>query len=228
MRNRRELSIIIPAAGTGRRMKSYGPKPMIDLPGGETVLGRQIRVLRTVFPKSDLVVVVGYEADRVMRSLPPGVRAVENESYETTGVARSLGMGLRVALHRRILIVYGDLVFTAPAVSWAASAGPSVLLDSHGQMDSEEIGATVVGGFVTSFNYGLPAKWGQVALLAGRELDLFKRFVWSEDTRRHFGFEALNSVIDAGGRIRAVEPAGVRIVEIDAPRDIERAREIVS
>ena len=39
--NENNISIIIPAAGVGRRMKSYGPKPLIKV-GNSTIIKNQI------------------------------------------------------------------------------------------------------------------------------------------------------------------------------------------
>lgn len=225
-RNSRDLSIVIPAAGMGRRMKSYGPKPLIELPGRETVIGRQLRILRSSFPRADVVVVVGYEAERVIKSLPSGIKVVENEFHAETNVVRSIGMGLRVASHNNVLLAYGDLVFNQDAIGWACSDGSSVLVDSRGQIGEDEVGVAIVKGRVTNLSYGLPIKWAQIAYLTGRELELFKRVAWDPERKRHFGFEALNAVIDAGGRIGAIEPRGMRIAEIDSSRDIESARRV--
>src|SRR3982751_246557 len=97
--NSRNLSIVIPAAGVGRRMKSFGPKSLIELGDGQTVLSRQLHILRSTYPTADIVLVLGHEADRIIRSLPSasGIKVVENENHSETNVARSLAMGIRVA-----------------------------------------------------------------------------------------------------------------------------------
>lgn len=219
----RDISIIIPAAGLGRRMKSYGPKSLIEVGGSETILSRQLRILRSAYPRADIVLVVGYEGERVLRTLPFGIKVVENELYAETNVARSIAMGLRVASHSNVLVVYGDLVFNAEAISWTVQDGSSILIDRRGQMGDDEVGVTVVDGRATNMSYGLPIKWGHIAYLTGRELELFKHSVWQIAARRSFGFEVLNQVIDKGGRLRVVEPVGCRLAEVDTSRDIERA-----
>jgi choline kinase len=220
----RDLTVIVPAAGVGRRMKSYGVKALVELSLRETIISRQIRIIRSVFPKADIVVVTGYEVERLMRALPHGVKVVENERYEETNVIRSISMGLRVASYPNVLIVYSDLVFNKEAVSWANTNGSGVLIDSRHQFGDDEVGTMIVDGRVTNFSFGLPVKWGQIAYLTGRELELFRRIASQSDKRRHFGHEVLNSVIDAGGRIRAIEPRDLKIVEIDSSKDIEIAK----
>ncbi len=222
----RNLSIVIPAAGMGRRMKSYGPKPLIELRAGETVIDRQIRILTATFPHADITVVLGHEIDRVVQSLPSFVKVVENERHAETNVLRSIGMGLRVADHDSVLVVYGDLVFNEAAVAGFVLPHSTLLVDGRGQIADEGVGATVVDGRVTQLGYGLATKWAQVMLLTGQEMSMFEKISLMPDRRMHFGFEALRSVIEEGGSFRAIEPREGRLVEIDSAKDIERARSI--
>lgn len=223
---RHDLSIIIPAAGMGRRMKSYGPKPLIELPGRETVINRQIRILRSLFPCADIVVIVGYESEQVIASLPRDIKIVENEMYESTSVVRSIGMGLRVINHNRVLIVYGDLVFNANCVNWLYTTNSSIVVDSSSQINYDAVGINIVGGFATNFSYGLPIKWAQIVYLTGRELELFKRMSWAVENRRRFGFEIMNKMLDTGAKLRVIEPKGMKIAEIDSSKDIEASRRV--
>ena len=56
MKNTDSLNIIIPAAGMGRRMKSYGPKALIKI-GSSTVINNQISILKTYFPDAHITLV---------------------------------------------------------------------------------------------------------------------------------------------------------------------------
>jgi choline kinase len=207
-------------------MKSYGPKSLIELPGDQTVIGRQVGLLREAYPRAEIIAVVGFGGEQVIRQLPAKVKAVENELYAETNVARSIGMGLRVASHDHVLVVYGDLVFTADAVAGLAGLRSAALVDRSGQIGAGEVGLTTVAGRVTHFAYDLPAKWAQILYLTGAELALFRRLSSGRDQRNWFGFEVLNRVLDAGGSLRAVERPGMRIAEIDFATDIENARTI--
>jgi choline kinase len=222
----KNLSVVIPAAGIGRRMKSYGPKPLIDLDGRRTVLSRQLEIITRVYPLADIVVVVGYEAETVIRTIPDGIKVVENELFADTNVVRSIGMGLRVVAHRNVLVVYGDLVFSAETISNVTRSGSAVVIDTQGQFREDEVGVNIVDGRATHFGYGITTKWAQIAYLTGRELEIFSRAAWNVDFRRLMGFEILNTVVDAGGKLKVIEPRGMRIVEIDSSKDIERAKKI--
>ena len=221
-----DLTILIPAAGLGRRMKSYGPKALIELNEGQTVLSRQLTLLREVHPAAEVVVVVGFEADRMCRHIPPGVRVVENEFYRESNVARSLHMGLRACNTDRLLIVYGDLVFNKRALHWHLD-GSAVLADSRPIPErASEVGLSTQDGRLLHLSFGLPQRWGQCVYLEGKELALFRKFVAHKDRRGYFGFEILNEVLEHGGQFRVCEPTGLELAEIDTSKDIELARAI--
>ena len=110
------LDIIIPAAGQGRRMKSVGPKGLIRL-GNETVLLRQIRLLKQAFPEARIVVIGGFGHAKLHKSLPPNISFVVNNRYRDTNVSHSIHVGLQFTRpHHSVLIVYGDLVFNHHAL----------------------------------------------------------------------------------------------------------------
>lgn len=228
-RNGMGLTVLIPTAGSGRRMKSYGPKALIEL-RHETVIGRQLSILKEFFPAADFVVVLGFEADKVYRALPSWVRVVESELHEETNVARSIDIGLRACgSTEKVLLVYGDLVFSANSFAGLPLNQSSIFVDPKGiQMGADEVGLNVVDGRVTRLDYGLEDKWAQIALCAGQELELLRRIASERDRRRCFGFELLNAVIDKGGSFRALAPEGMRLAEIDSSKDIERAMVIAS
>ena len=50
------ITVIIPAAGVGRRMKSYGPKPLIMI-GESTVINIQIDTIRSHIDVRDIILI---------------------------------------------------------------------------------------------------------------------------------------------------------------------------
>jgi choline kinase len=223
-----DLSIIIPAAGLGRRMKSYGPKALIDVGNKQSLIGRQLTILRELFPKAEFIVVVGHQADKIC-SRVDGVRIVQNLYYDTTNVARSIGIGLHYATRKTALVVYGDLVFNRATFKNIPLTSSCVVVDQPDedgfcQLRDNEVGCNVVDGVVTHFDYGLDTKWAQIVLLAGKELSIFKKLSIDPAKRRYFGFEILNAILEQEGNFNAHEPADMRIVEVDSSRDIVPAR----
>lgn len=220
-----KLTIIIPAAGLGRRMKSYGPKSLISLGNGQLLLSRQLDILHKLYPKAEIVVVLGFDADKVYKILPPYVRTVENEFYDETNVVRSIALGLRASNgnNSKLLLVYGDLVFNSKTFEALNLDTSQIIIDNNGQILEGEVGLTVNNHYVTYFAYGLPTKWTHIALLTGRELQLFKQLVGNKNFKKHYGFEIMNMLLEQGCKLKAIEPTAMAITEIDTSKDIERA-----
>lgn len=222
-----KLTIIIPAAGMGRRMKSYGPKCLIDI-GGTTIIERQIRIIRSSYPNSDIVLVGGFRCgeirERIKSKYP--IRIINNERYEETNVLYSISMGLQASIADKVLIVYGDLVFNRQALQGLSSESSSVLVDHQDKFNEKEVGVLHNGIGVTNFSYGLDKKWGQIAFLCGSELEIFSDICYKESTERWFGYEALNHIIDQGGILKPIEKDGLSIVDVDSVKDIEKAIKI--
>jgi hypothetical protein len=218
MRAKTSPAVVIPAAAPGAKTRSFGPKSLFRLGDGQTLVRRQVAAVRAVWPRADVVVVVGYEAERLIKGLPAGVRVVENEHFEQTGAARSVLMGLRATVADRVLVAYGDLAFDEQAVRALDRDASCVLADRAGRMP---VGLTADRGLVGHFHYGLPTRWGEMVLLTGRELALFKSLAAHPDRRQLLTFEVLNAVIDKGGEFTLVRSRDARLATVASVRDAE-------
>lgn len=216
-------TIIIPAAGLGRRMKSYGSKSLISL-GKETVIARQIRIIKSVFPQSQIIVVVGFDAEKVRKSLPAEVKTVKNFKYEDTNVVCSILHGLKAAKSGPVLIIYGDLVFNEATLSDIKLDKSSIILDYDTNRD-EEVGVNHIDNNAICLDYGLRSKWSHILLMHTAERRLFEQHCVNND--KMFGFEIINKVIGDGGRFTVQSSPKMLIAEIDSSKDINFAKKII-
>jgi choline kinase len=102
---------VILAAGKGSRLNGNAegtPKCLVRL-GDETLVERQIRVLRTAGIE-DIAVVVGCQADRVRRVCGHGVSYVENPRYAETNSLYSLWLA-RALLFEGFVVLNCDVLF---------------------------------------------------------------------------------------------------------------------
>lgn len=220
-----DVAVVIVSAGPGRKMRAYSPKALIGLPDGRTVIQRQVELAKQVWAGADVIVVTGYQAERLGRALPAGCRMVENERFEDTGTARSALLGIRATSSPRVVLMLGDLVFEEGALRALQTRRSSVLVDSSGGTPDFEPGVTVTDGKAVGFGYGLPTKLVGAAMLTGRELQLFKAVAAGPERDRLLLFEVFNRMVDRRGEFLAVEPAG-KVVRIDAVADLKRAKEV--
>ena len=219
------IDIIIPAAGLGRRMKSYGPKPLIRVKGSKTILDNQLRVFKKLLPNANIILVCGFQALQLMNSTPSNIIKIENENYETTNVARSIGLGLR-ASQRDVLIVYGDLVFNDFFIEQMNLNKSSVFVGED-IMSNSEVGCTTNKKVLEHMMYDLPNKWGQMVFLKDRELEMFKQICWNPNNYNMFGFEVVNEVVASGGTFQCSSHPKAKVIDIDSSKDLERVSEII-
>ena len=215
------LSVIIPVAGMGHRMKSYGPKCLLHTDAKSTIIERIIFNVHKTYPYSDIITVVGFDADKVIKILPRDIRIVENQLYEDTNVVESLRLALNNAAYDNVLIIYGDLIFNPETLLGLTEGGSCAVVDTKSRFKNEEIGVTIVDDGITNFAYGLDTKWAQIIYLTGQELLFFRELCFDRKRNRMYPFELLNIVLNKGGKIKAIEPEKMKIMEVDSLRDLE-------
>jgi CTP:molybdopterin cytidylyltransferase MocA len=220
----RKYSIIIPSAGCGSRMVSYGVKSLIKI-RNETIIERQLRLVKEVFRDYQTILIVGFQADKLMNATPNNIIKVENESYQNNNVLRSIGMGLRACTTEDVVIIYGDLVFNKPTINVPFGIGSTVILCNT--MSDPEIGCIACNGYIENFCYDLDDKWAQIVYLTGKELQLMKKIAWDKAKANLFGFEALNWIVDNGGKLKAYKPRNCKVMDIDSSKDIAKANNML-
>ena len=230
-----EISIVIPAAGMGRRMKSYGPKALVPLPSGKTnprtgeargenvtLIERQLNILIDCYPNAEIFIVVGFQAEKIRHQLKDyPVRFIYNPLHESTNVLYSLGLAFQAMISASAIIVYGDLIFNTNAVQ-NLRGDSKVIVDAYGHLSDDEVGLTIQDKQAMTFAYGLKDKWAQIVYLTKKELLLFKEISIHPDTSQWFGYEALNHVIKHGGNFEVIRPRTMQLIEIDQAKDLEK------
>jgi choline kinase len=226
MKEKDPINVIIPAAGMGRRMKSYGPKPLIKI-GNSTIIKNQISLVRSHMPNANIILVCGFQAAVLMNSTPNNIIKVENERYNETNVVRSIGMGLRAINGcSKVVIIYGDLVFNTETIQSITFKHSSIIIANE-KMGQEEVGCVIDKNRLQHLMYDLPNKWGQIAIFVDKELELLQELCWDRKNSSKFGFEIINEIIEQGGKFRCIENKNIKIVDIDNSKDIHIAQEIL-
>ena len=225
--NNDRYSIVIPSAGAGHRMRSYGPKSLIKIDGNTTIIDRQLDIIKKIFTNCEIILVTGFCADKLMNHTPSDLIKVENENYENTNVLRSIGIGLRAATTDKVLILYGDLVFNEEAIKNLKLDSSAIVVDSSGLMGELEVGCNISNGKVHQLLPDMPNKWGQMLFLTDKELTIFKKISYDKNKGHYFGFEAINETIDRGGKFEAVHPKEMKITDVDSSKDFVTVKKII-
>ena len=221
------LTIIIPGAGQGTRMKSYGPKPLTKI-GNSTIIERQTKLLKEQFPNATIILISGYEAVRVMNNSPEGIIHIENERFASTEVLKSIAIGLRATITNRVLLVYGDLVFNSDTLKYPLKDKSLLFIDTSNTMTEDEVGCTINSkNEVENILYDLTPKWAQISYFVGKELKLLQQLAFNPLNEKLFGFEIINEIINKGGIFTTASPKNIMVNDIDCSKDILIAEKII-
>lgn len=109
--NKKDITVVICCAGMGTRLGIGSTKALVDV-GGKPLIIRQLELLKDY---DDVRIVVGYQAEQVIRVVKDyrkDIMFAFNYQFETTGVAASLTKGI-VGARKYVVAIDGDLIVNA-------------------------------------------------------------------------------------------------------------------
>lgn len=207
-------AIIIPCAGQSSRY-SY-PRCLIKLGDGSSILSRQINLLHKLNKDSEIIVVCGFQHERITNNLPNFVDYVINYNFENTGVAYSIGLGISQTDAERIIVIYGDLVFNTLDLT---SEGSTIWV---GGQKKDGIGIVSNNSQIIHMSYGLKDKWVQILSLENLELEIFKKEINKRQKKKFCTHEIINDIIIKGGKFK-LKNCKNNIIEINNSKDVKEA-----
>jgi len=236
---------VILVAGIGSRLRPITddrPKALVDL-GGETILGRTVRLLAS-YGVRKVVLATGYREDAVraaMHDAPILVEYCRNPEFDRTQNSVSLALCRDALGTDAFFKLDGDVVFQRQVLERldASSAELAVAVDAGRMLDAEAMKVTLSGAGaarIAAFGKGI-----ELSQSAGESIGI-ERISNRFSTRL---FAALTATIDGGetglyyedvysrliaaGSLdaEAVAVADLPWTEVDDFSDLERARELV-
>ncbi len=133
------MKAIILAAGIGSRLGRPVPKPLTMLDNGETIIGRQIAILKKFMSVHDIIIVTGFKKELIMEEHPELLFAYNNE-YDTTNTSKSLLRGLAKADKNADCIwLNGDVVFQEEVVEQVLNFKKSCMAVHNRSTGDEEV-----------------------------------------------------------------------------------------
>ena len=213
------ISVAILGNETDYRVRSYGPKCLLKH-GSSTIIQNQIKLIGETPCVSDLVIVLGFECEKIINYIPEHVRIVENQLYQATNSAESLRLAVNNSVADKIFFIHGDLIFNKETFDNLDFSKSFVVVDSKNQIADDEVGITIVNNRATFFSYGLDTKWCQMAYIRGKEFSILKSLYSKPGKDKLYTFEMLNMIIDKKGVLLTIEPENMYIKEIDSFKDL--------
>ena len=233
------MKAIILAAGKGTRLNGIDLKPkcLFEV-GGETLLARQIAALREL-QVNDIVIVLGFEAERIRRLYEHTASFVINSRFEETSSLYSLWLA-REHLLDGFVVLNCDVLFHPQLLAQLLSSPlqDALLVDlvdkNNNHLGDEEMKIKVSDGRVVDISKDMdPAE------ADGENLGIVK---FSASGARKL-VEEMDALISRGQlkdwaprafrefatryTLHAISTAGYPWIEIDFPEDYRRAKEEV-
>lgn len=225
--DKEKYSIIIPAAGGGTRLKNQEPKCLVKINSKDTILSRQLDIIKQVFPINEIILVVGNSSEYIMNNTPDSIIKIENAKWEENNVVKSIGVGLRAATSERLLVVMGDLVFNIETLAGKFNNESIILGTSDEFMKTEEVGViSDKKNKLESLMIETPNKWSQIAYFTGNELKQLKELCWKKENNNLYAFEIINNIVDNGGNFITRFNLNSKCLDIDTNKDLENIRNI--
>lgn len=215
-------TVIIIASNPGYRMKTFGPKCLLRDKKGISILEHQISTIKTFYPDCDIIIVSGFESDKIARLRPSYARLVENQLYETLNDVEDIRLAINNTCGSNATIIYGDIFFSQNVLNYLKHES-CMLVDNSERMLPSDVGCTIIDNKLSIMSLGLQEnKWAKIATFGGKEFKLLKQFVNDRENNKMFLFEAMNFVCDKGGIIKTeVIGPNHKLVHIDSPKELE-------
>ncbi|MBI3201249.1 MAG: phosphocholine cytidylyltransferase family protein [Myxococcales bacterium] len=228
---------VLLVAGIGSRLRPLTddrPKALVDI-GGETILGRAVRLLAE-HGVERLVLATGYREDAVQSALascPLEVVYCRNDRFDSTQNAVSLALCRDAVVGRAFFKLDGDVVFRPEVLARidACDAPLAVAVDGTRRTDAEAMKfRRGQGDRIEAFGKGLALDQaagesiGIERISAEASLPLFEALARPESASLYY--EDVYSQLIGAGQLSAlaVEVGDLPWTEVDDPSDLARAR----
>ena len=217
------LSVIIIGSKPNHKMKSYGPPSLIKDKNSQSILEIQIHALETEFSRIEVILVGGFDFDKLLKFKSEKLRLVENQNYQELNDIEDLRLGINNSVYENILILYND-IYISDGILSDITKKSTLVIDKNNRLTDNDIGVTIVDNHPTILSIGIDnPKWTKIAYFTEKENRLLRQFVGNRDNNKLFLFEAINHILEKGGEfdIKFVQKNDV-LVHVENNKELEK------
>lgn len=214
------MKAVILAAGIGSRLSRPFPKSLSVLPYGETILGRQLRILREL-GVNEIIIVVGFKMTLIMEQFPE-VYYRYNPNYYITNTSKSLLCAIG-DLDDDILWMNGDVVFDKAILKEVLDSRQDNLICVDTKNCGEEEVKYNLGseGYVSEISKEVVDAKGEavgINFIRKQDIPTFCKALGECDDNDYFE-KGMEFIIERGVRFKPVDISVHDCIEVDFEED---------
>lgn len=195
-------------------MKSFGPKQFYRNYYQHSLLSIQIQSILDSYPSAEIILVIGQEADKIIRVKDNRLRIIENQLHQNSNECEDIRLALNNTSYDRIVLINSDLYFNKYAIQNLIS--PCLICDSRNQLNKYELGVNIQNDYVVSIDFQKEIKWCNIVYLENDSLRRFKNLC-NRNNYKLFLFEILNQVIFQDVKFLYLDQPNMRVFKVDTP-----------
>lgn len=219
------VKAVILAAGVGSRLGRSFPKCLSVLPGGESILQRQVRLLRQC-GISEIVVVGGFKIHLLMEYLAD-VYYRYNPVYYITNTAKSLLYGIEHIVDD-VIWMNGDVVFDEEVLEAVLNADENVVAVNTAVCGEEEVKyRTDASGKLVAISKSVEDAFGEAVGInkIGKSTIEALKDALRECSDSDYFERGLEYLIEWGVSISVQDISMYRCIEVDFEEDWEQVQQ---
>ena len=219
------MKAVILAAGAGSRLGKPQPKCLNQV-GGQTILGRQLRILHGLGIK-EIIVVVGFKKNLIMEHYPEPLYKY-NPFFFQTNTSKSLLMALE-NLDDDVIWVNGDVVLDAQVIQDVASSEFNAAAVDQKRCGPEEVKYTAdIHGNLTEISKQVTVPLGEavgVNKIMQHDLSLFRACLRECKNEDYFE-KGMELALRKDVVFKTIDISRYRCIEVDFEQDLYQAQEM--
>lgn len=215
-----KISIVIYGSRPIDRMKSHGHKSLLPITKTQNIIDIQLEAIRTIFPRSEVVIIGGFEISQLIRHRPHLTKIIENYNFYDTNDIEDIRIALNAITNNKIITISSDVIMNSQSLLQLRDRGSCVLVDYKNQFSNEDVGATWTDTKLEMLSFGIPNKWCHIAQFCEKELELLKKFALSRGKNSMMLYEGINFVITHGGKMSVAQQSTGYCRKIERVEDL--------
>jgi len=216
---------VILAAGRGTRLGASIPKPLTILNDGRTILDFQIEGLSRKIGGHNMIVVVGYKKELILKKFPYLIY-IYNKNYAKTNTGKSLLLALK-RIEDDAIWMNGDVYFDEGILDLLINSKYSCCLVDQKNCGAEEVKYDLKDRFINKLSKVLDKAEGEalgINIIRKSDIHNFREALEKIEDTDYFEKALENLVLANKLKLEPIQVRNLFCKEIDFQNDIESVK----